>query len=92
MLINALVEVRLRGQVLRTGFVEEAMPDSSAVWIAADRHGSRQMYEVCQGHEVWVIPQELCGTLTYRMTTKQMFGTDISERDTAIGTVGPVLP
>ena len=31
MLINALVEIRHNGRVIRTGFVEDAMPDSSAL-------------------------------------------------------------
>ena len=80
LLINTLVEIRLHGQVLRTGFVEDAMPDSTALWIAADRHGPRQTFEACEGHQVWVTPQELCGELGYRMTTKQMFGTGTLKR------------
>jgi hypothetical protein len=74
LLINALVEIRHHGQVIRTGFVEDAMPDSSAVWIAADAIHSRQMYEYAQGHQVWVTPQELSGDLNNRMTSTQIFG------------------
>jgi len=80
LLINTLVEIRLHGQVLRTGFVEDVMPDSSALWIAADQHGPRQMFAACEGHQAWVTPQELCGELSYRMTTKQTFGTGIHKR------------
>ncbi|WP_459791917.1 hypothetical protein [Arthrobacter sp. AD-310] len=75
LLINTYVEIHLHGRVIRTGFVEEAMPDSSALWIAADQDGPRQMFEAAQGHQVWVTPQELSGHLNYRMTTKQIFGT-----------------
>ena len=75
LLLNTYVEIRLDGQVIRTGFVEDAMPDSSALWIAADHDGPRQMFEACQGHQIWVTPQELSGDLNYRMTTKQIFGT-----------------
>ena len=75
LLINTFVEIRLHGQVIRTGFVEEAMPDSSTLWIAADQDGPRQMFETAQGHQVWVTPQELSGRLNYRMTTKQIFRT-----------------
>lgn len=75
LLINTLVEIRLHDQVIRKGYVEEAMPDSSALWIAADQDGPRQMFEASQGHQVWVTPQELSGRLNYRMTTKQIFGT-----------------
>lgn len=62
MLIDALVEIRHNGQVVRTGFVEDAMPDSSALWIAADSTNSRQMFEASQAHEVWVTPQQLGGS------------------------------
>ena len=75
LLINALVEIRRNGRVIRTGTVEDAMPDSSALWIAADSSNPRQMFETCQGHQVWVTPQELSGELSYRMTTKQIFPT-----------------
>jgi hypothetical protein len=73
LLINALVEIRHDGQVIRTGFVEDAMPDSSVLWIAADANGPRQMFEASQGHQVWVTPQELPDGLRYRMTTNQIF-------------------
>ncbi|WP_457947780.1 hypothetical protein ACTAQI_18390 [Pseudarthrobacter sp. alpha12b] len=73
MLINALVEIRHKGQLIRSGFVEDAMPDSSALWIAADSKNSRQMFEASQGHEVWVTPQQLNGELSYRMTASQIF-------------------
>ena len=59
LLINALVEIRRYGKAIRTGFVEDAMPDSSALWLAADAAHSRQMFESAQGHQVWVAPQEL---------------------------------
>ncbi|MHC6231933.1 hypothetical protein ACX5I6_20585 [Arthrobacter sp. MMS24-T111] len=80
LLINTVVEIRLHGQVLRTGFVENAMPDSSALWIAADRNGPRQMFEACQGHQVWVTPQKLCGELSYRMTAQQILGAGTPRR------------
>lgn len=75
LLINALVEVRHHGQVIRTGFVEDAMPDSSAVWIAADSAHPRRMFEAAQGHQIWVTPQELSGDLNYLMASAR-----ISER------------
>lgn len=74
LLVGAKVEIRCKGRVLRTGFVEHAMPDSSALWIAADATGPRQIYEVCQGHQVWVTPQELPGEVHYRMTVNQILG------------------
>ncbi len=74
LLINAMVEIRQNGQVIRTGFVEDVMPDSSVLWLAADHDNPRQMFEACQGHQVWVTPQALTGELSYRMTTRQIFG------------------
>lgn len=74
LLINAFVEIRQNGKIIRTGIVEDAMPDSSIVWVAGDGIRSRQMFEVSQGHQVWVAPQELSGDLNYRMTTKQACG------------------
>jgi hypothetical protein len=74
LLINALVEIRHNGRVIRTGFVEDVMPDSSVLWLAADTNNPRQMFEAGQGHQVWVTPQALSGELSYRMTTGQIFG------------------
>lgn len=74
LLIDALVEIRHHGKAIRTGFVEDAMPDSSALWLAADATHPRRMFEAARGHQVWVIPQELSGSLNYRMTATQMFG------------------
>lgn len=73
LLINALVEIRHQGKAIRTGIVEDAMPDSSALWLAADAAHPRQMFEAAQGHQVWVTPQELSDDLNYRMTTAQIF-------------------
>lgn len=72
-LINAPVEIRQDGQTLRTGVVDNAMPDSSALWIAADGIQPRQIFEAALGHEVWVIPQQLSGETTYRMTSDRLF-------------------
>jgi len=72
LLTNALVEIRRDGSVIRTGFVEDAMPDSSALWISAAANDPRQMFEASEGYKVWVLPQELTGTLRYRMVTKEI--------------------
>lgn len=67
-LIGAFVEIRQNLATLRTGYVEDAMPDSSALWLAADEHHDRALFEAAEGHVVWVEPRELDGKLTYRMT------------------------
>jgi hypothetical protein len=61
LLINTRVEIRRHGRVIRTGIIEDAMPDSSTAWIAADSSGPRQMFEMAQGHQVWVTPEDLNG-------------------------------
>lgn len=66
-LIGAFVEIRHNQITLRKGYVEEAMPDSSALLLAADHQHGRAIFEVAEGHEVWLEPRELEGKLTYRM-------------------------
>jgi hypothetical protein len=73
MLINALLEVRHDGRVIRTGIIEDAMPDSFALWIAADANEPRQLFDASQGQQVWVTPRQLPGALRYRMTADQFF-------------------
>jgi hypothetical protein len=79
LLINTVVEIRLHNRTIRTGLVDDVMADSSALWLAADGENPRQIFEVCQGHQVWVTPQQLSGELSYRMTTQQIFGTTIAK-------------
>lgn len=71
-LIGAFVEIRQNHVTLRNGYVEEAMPDSSALWLAADDDHGRAIFEVAEGHEVWVEPRELEGKLTYRMAASAL--------------------
>lgn len=65
---GALVQVRKNGTVLREGLVEDVMPDSSALWIAADGLAGQVLIEAAEGHEVWVEPRQLEGKRAYRMT------------------------
>lgn len=60
-LLNAWVEIRCGGRVVRSGFVDNAMPDSSIVWIAAEGSLGREMFSSSEGFEVWVQPQPLTG-------------------------------
>lgn len=57
-LVGAFVEVRVNKQCLRTGYVEEVMPDSSALWLAANELDSRTLFAKIEGYEVWVEPNE----------------------------------
>ncbi|MEJ1181045.1 MULTISPECIES: hypothetical protein [unclassified Pseudarthrobacter] len=72
-LIGAVVEIRQNGQVVSAGVVEDAMPDSSALWIAADGVQARSMYESALNYQVWVEPQQLAGKTCYRMTSAQLY-------------------
>ena len=55
-LVGAFVEVRVNRQCLRTGYVEDVMPDSSVLWLAADESASRTLIAKVEGYEVWVEP------------------------------------
>lgn len=66
-LIGAFVEVRRNYEAFRAGFVEDAMPDSSALWLAADLTHGRVLIEASEGYQVWVEPRELEGKNSYRM-------------------------
>ena len=67
-LIGAPVEIRKDGNVIRSGRVDGAMPDSSVIWLAADERAPRTLFEAALGFEVWVEPRQLEGKLSYRMT------------------------
>lgn len=82
LLINALVEIRQNGHIIRTGFVDDAMTDSSALWIAADAENPRQIFEASEGHQVWVTPQELTGDLRFRMTRNEITRTKAGTKST----------
>jgi hypothetical protein len=76
-LIGALVEIRHNGRIVSAGVVEDAMPDSSTLWIAADGVQSRRMYEAALNYQVWVEPQQLTGNICYRMTSSQLYPTGL---------------
>ncbi|WP_457966909.1 hypothetical protein M1E17_09505 [Arthrobacter sp. D1-29] len=53
-LVGFFVEVRHDQQILRSGFVDRAMPDSSALWLAADGIEKRTLIAKVEGYEVWI--------------------------------------
>ncbi|PNH80195.1 hypothetical protein [Arthrobacter sp. AFG20] len=67
-LIGATVQIRQNGHVIRTGTVDDAMADSTALWIAGNATQPRTMYEAARGIEVWTEPNEAEDGLCYRMT------------------------
>ena len=70
--MGTFVEVRRNQQTVRTGMVEEAMPDGSATWIAADGARPRRIFEKSEGFLVYVEPQQLTEPSTYRMALDQL--------------------
>jgi hypothetical protein len=72
-LIGAIVEIRHNGSVVRTGMVDDAMTDGSAIWISADSSQPRRIYEKSEGFLVYVEPRQLTGKSTYRMTTGNLY-------------------
>jgi len=66
-LIGTPVEVRKDFELVRAGIVDDAMQDSSVLWLAADASGGRALFAAAEGYEVWIRPQELGGKLCYKM-------------------------
>lgn len=74
-LVGTPVEVRKGLRVVRAGVVDDAMPDSSALWLAADAAGGRTLFTAAEGYEVWISPRELGGKMCYKMASGQLRGT-----------------
>lgn len=72
LLVGAPVEIRMWGTLIRAGTVEDAMPDSSLLWIAADGVQGRALFSAADNYEVWVEPRLLDGDMRYRMTNSQL--------------------
>lgn len=68
-LIGERVQIRQHGQIIRIGTVDEAMADSTALWIAGDAVQPRTMYEAALGIEVWTDIPELSDRVDYRMAS-----------------------
>jgi hypothetical protein len=66
-LIGTPVEVRKDFELVRAGLVDDAMQDSSAIWLAADATGGRAVFAAAEGYEVWIRPRELEGKLCFKM-------------------------
>ncbi|MGO4590223.1 hypothetical protein [Paenarthrobacter sp. 2TAF44] len=68
LLIGAIVETYKNGDLIRSGRVDDAMSDSSLIWLAADGPDTRALFDAADGVEVWVEPRQLDGKMSYRMT------------------------
>ncbi|WP_162943676.1 hypothetical protein [Arthrobacter celericrescens] len=53
-LIGKRVEVRHSGEQVQTGLVDNAMPDSSVIWLAPEGVYRRALFEAAHGFEIWV--------------------------------------
>ncbi|MFJ4170750.1 hypothetical protein ACIPY3_14675 [Paenarthrobacter sp. NPDC089714] len=51
---GAFVEVRRDGGHYRSGIVDDAMPDGSAVWLAGDVERTRKYLGKADGFVIWV--------------------------------------
>lgn len=74
LLVGAMVEIHKNGHLIRSGRVDNAMPDSSLIWLAADGPETRALFEAAEGFEVWVEPRQLDGTMSFRMTSSALKG------------------
>ncbi|TAP43186.1 hypothetical protein EYS21_13595 [Arthrobacter sp. S39] len=55
-LVGCRVEVRRNRRPVRTGIVDDAMPDSSMLWLAADQNEDRALFDAAEGYELWSVP------------------------------------
>jgi len=58
-LIGLPVEIRQAGHTVASGTVDDAMPDSSILWLAQNGPQHRTMYERSLKYEAWVDPDIL---------------------------------
>lgn len=72
LLVGAPVEIWRDGILVPSGVVEEAMPDSSALWIRADGARGGQLYSAAENYGVRIEPHVLDGDMRYRMTDGQL--------------------
>jgi hypothetical protein len=52
LLIGSWVELRQDGRFVRIGEVEDAMPDSSVLWLKFDGNHGRQLVAKTDGYEI----------------------------------------
>lgn len=71
-LIGAPVEVRKDFLLVRAGVVDDAMADSSILWLAADSTQGRALFTAADGYQVWIRPQELDGKLCFKMAAANL--------------------
>ncbi|MCU1635803.1 MAG: hypothetical protein JWQ68_1042 [Cryobacterium sp.] len=48
-----LVNVHLHGESYRQGVVDDAMPDASGIWLAANGFHPRELVEKVRGYDIW---------------------------------------
>ena len=58
-LAGRVVDVHLDNDLHRRGIVEDVMPDSSGLWIAAQGSCSREFVDKASGYTVWTDPWTL---------------------------------
>lgn len=58
-LVGIRVDIRKGNKHIRTGIVDDVMPDGSAVWLAADPSHGRSFFSADDGFEVWISPRDL---------------------------------
>lgn len=73
-LVGTPVEIWQDFRFVRSGIVEDAMPDSSAVWLAADGNHGRTIFTAAEGYQVRIRPQMLEGKICYKMAATHLSG------------------
>jgi hypothetical protein len=72
-LLGFHVEVRLDGEVMRTGMVAETSADANVLWLAPDGAWTRTLIHKTEGYKIW-IDEEHLAKLQTRLKTKPVLG------------------
>lgn len=90
-LIGVPVEVRKNFLIVRTGVVDDAMSDSSVLWLAAEGVHGRTLFAAADEYQVWIRPQELNGQLCFKMAAARL-PAPLPEGLYGVGSPWPALP
>ncbi|MGK3647667.1 hypothetical protein [Pseudarthrobacter enclensis] len=53
-LIGIPVQIRQYGTAIRSGVVDDVMPDSSMLWLMADSAHGRTLFHAAEDYEAWI--------------------------------------
>lgn len=57
-LVGLHVEIGHGGTFIRSGWVDAAMEDSSALWLAQDGAFERKLFDKAEGFSIWITAEQ----------------------------------